>query len=214
MRLVESFESIQGESTYAGRPCFFLRLAGCNLACSYCDTKYAQSFAAGREISVDDAVALAAASRIPLVEVTGGEPLATAETPELCEKLLALGREVLIETNGACDLTLLPPAVVRIVDVKLPSSGMFERNLWDNLGILNARDEVKFVVGTFEDYECAVRIIDRYALSRKTKNILFSPVWGKIDLQELAHRIVADALPARLQLQMHKMIWPPEQRGV
>ena len=167
MRLVEAFASIQGESTHAGRPCFFLRLAGCNLRCSYCDTGYAQSAEAGRSAEIPELVGLVRASGLKLVEITGGEPLLTPETPALCRALLDAGVEVLVETNGSLSIAPLPPEVCRILDCKLPGSGMWEYNLWSNFDHLTRLDEVKFVVSSKSDFECALKVIKDYSLDGK-----------------------------------------------
>mgnify|MGYP005890398431 FL=1 len=207
MRLVEAFASIQGESTHAGRPCFFLRLAGCNLRCSYCDTGYAQSPEAGRAAEVPELVELVRASGLKLVEITGGEPLLTPETPALCRALLDAGFEVLIETNGSLSIAPLPREACRILDCKLPGSGMAEANDYGNYALLTPRDEVKFVVSSREDFEFGCGVIRRYDLAAKTLNLLFSPVWGRVDFADLAAWVTESRLPIRMQLQMHKLIW-------
>ena len=207
MRLVEAFASIQGESTHAGRPCFFLRLAGCNLRCSYCDTGYAQSAEAGRPSEIPELVELVRNSGLKLVEITGGEPLLTPETPALCRALLDAGCEVLIETNGSLSIALLPAEACRILDCKLPGSGMAEANDYGNYAWLTPRDEVKFVVSSREDFEFGCGVIRRYDLAAKTPNLLFSPVWGRVDFADLAAWVTESRLPIRMQLQMHKLIW-------
>ena len=196
MRLVEAFASIQGESTHAGRPCFFLRLAGCNLRCSYCDTGYAQSAEAGRPAEIPELVELVRNSGLTLVEITA-----------LCRALLDAGCEVLIETNGSLSIAPLPAEACRILDCKLPGSGMAEANDYGNYAWLTPRDEVKFVVSSREDFEFACDVIRRYDLAAKTPNLLFSPVWGRVEFADLAAWVVESRLPVRMQLQMHKLIW-------
>lgn len=214
LRIVEQFLSLQGESTHAGRLCYFIRLAGCNLRCSYCDTAIALDFQAGTPVDVAELVDAAVASGAPLVEVTGGEPMAQSGTPELLRALLAAGLEVAMETNGSLPLDAVPEQVIRIVDWKLPSSGMESRMLAANFRQLRPRDEVKFVIGSREDYESAKRVLDEYAIAGQTGNILYSPVWGKIDFEALAGWLIADRLPGRMQIQMHKVVWGPEKTGV
>ncbi|MCP3966818.1 MAG: radical SAM protein [Lentisphaerae bacterium] len=210
----ETFLSIQGESTHVGRLCFFIRLAGCNLSCEYCDTNYACGEGDGQRSSIDHLVNQANMSDVRLVEITGGEPLLQHGTPKLCRQLLANGFEVLVETNGSLPICNLPPAVKKIVDCKTPSSNMESSNLYDNYFLLSPHDEVKFVLSDRNDYEFACDIIDKYSLWKKTPNLLFSAVWGKLSLRSLAGWMAADKVKARLQLQIHKVIWPPDQRGV
>ncbi len=214
LRVHETFLSLQGESSFAGRLCFFIRLAGCNLNCSYCDTPQAQPCDAGEFMSVEKLVELAAASGSPLVEVTGGEPMLQAETPVLLRELLDAGFEVLLETNGALSLAEVPEEVHCIVDCKLPGSGMSQRMLPENFRSLKHIDEVKFVISGREDYDFAKKIIVKYDLASQTENLLYSPVWGSISFEELAQWIISDRLPGRMQLQMHKMIWGPDKSGV
>ena len=206
-RLVETFLSLQGESTHAGRRCVFLRLAGCNLSCNYCDTMYAHNPASGEEKSVDEQVAAAASFPCRLVEITGGEPLLTPETPELCRRLLARGFEVLLETNGSLPIAPLPAEVRKILDCKLPGSGMSDRNLYDNYALLQPHDEVKFVVSGRDDFDFALDVIRRYDLPGKTANLLFSPVWGRVEFADLARWVIDAGTPGRMQLQLHKLIW-------
>jgi 7-carboxy-7-deazaguanine synthase len=210
----ETFLSIQGESSHAGRLCFFIRLAGCNLNCSYCDTEYAGSEDSGTAMTIEHLVSQAKLSKVRLVEITGGEPLNQPHTPILCQALVDEGMEVVVETNGSLPLSLLPPAVRKIVDCKTPSSGMDEYNLYDNFHVLSDHDEVKFVILDYQDYEFALTVIEKYKLRKKTSNILLSPVWGKLDPAKLVAWMRADLPPARLNLQLHKIIWGPEKRGV
>ncbi len=214
LMVYETFLSIQGESTHAGRLCFFIRLAGCNLSCTYCDTDYARGEGSGVLMTIEHIVSQAKLSKVRLVEVTGGEPLSQANTPALCEALLDEGLEVMVETNGSLPLSLLPPAVKKIVDCKTPSSGMVEYNLYDNFYILSDHDEIKFIILDYLDYEFALTIIEKYKLQTKTFNILFSPAWGRLDPKTLVGWMQADLPQARLQLQLHKIIWGPDKQGV
>lgn len=209
--VIETFASIQGESTHAGRRCFFIRLAGCNLRCNYCDTTYAWD--GGQMRSVDELASAAAGSGCEVVEVTGGEPLIHAETPELLQKLLDTGMEVLLETNGAVSIAGVPSEVRRIVDCKTPGSGMAEKNLFDNYALLQKHDEVKFVVSGRMDFDWSLEVIRKYRLFEKTPNLIFSPVWGRVNFEELADWVVKCDLPLRMQLQMHKLIWG-DKKGV
>ena len=210
----EIFSSIQGESTHAGRLCLFIRLAGCNLSCNYCDTEYAHDEANGTPMTIEHLASQAKLAKIRLVEITGGEPLSHANTPLLCETLLNMGLEVMVETNGSLPLSLLPPAVKKIVDCKTPSSGMEEYNLYDNFHILSNHDEVKFVISDYLDYEFALTIIEKYKLQTKTPNILLSPAWDKLEPKTLVSWMLADLPPARLQLQIHKILWGAKTKGV
>ncbi len=212
--VTETFLSIQGESTHAGRLCFFIRLAGCNLQCRYCDTQYSASLTDGKAELLDLLVVKAVSSDVDLVEITGGEPLTQPETIPLCEKLLDAGMTVLIETNGSMPVWELPEGVIRILDCKTPSSGESGSNLYKNYDFLTPADEIKFVIADREDYDFSCKIIREYDLSSKTQNLLFSPVWGRIAPRQLAEWMIADRPPARLQLQMHKLIWGPDKTGV
>lgn len=214
LRVYETFLSLQGESTFAGRLCYFIRLAGCNLRCSYCDTGVAQPFDAGSDVEIEELVRRAVASGSPLVEVTGGEPLAQPGTPVLLTALLDEGLEVLLETNGAVAVDQVPEGVHRIIDYKLPSSGMAERMLAANFQALTPDDEVKFVIGGRADYDFAKKVIVEYDLASQTPNLLYSPVWGSVGFEELASWVIEDRLPGRMQIQMHKIIWGPERAGV
>jgi 7-carboxy-7-deazaguanine synthase len=208
----EIFHSIQGESTHTGRPCVFVRLTACDLRCTWCDTPYA--FHEGRKSSVEDVVAQVSAYGCNLVEITGGEPLLQRDVYPLMESLLSRGHEVLIETGGHLSVAQVPPAVVRIVDVKCPGSGQAERNHWANLDLLRAHDEVKFVIRDRADYEYARDVVRRHDLTARVAAVLFSPVHGVLPAAELAAWILADKLPVRLQLQSHKYIWGADVRGV
>ena len=208
----EIFHSIQGESSYAGRPCVFVRLTACDLRCSWCDTPYA--FYEGRKRSVDDVIADVERVDCPLVEVTGGEPLLQEEVYPLMQRLLDSGRTVLLETGGHRSTARVPEAVVTILDVKCPGSGEAEKNDWSNLARLRAHDEVKFVVKDRADYEYAREVIERYGLAGRVAAIHLSPVHGELSPRVLSEWVLADALPARVQLQLHKYIWEPGTRGV
>ncbi|MEG1979877.1 MAG: radical SAM protein [Victivallaceae bacterium] len=210
----EEFVSIQGESTHAGRICYFIRFAGCNLRCSYCDTVYAWDFGAGTMRSLDEIVQRVVEANVKLVEITGGEPLLQKNLNLLLTRLLSAGCEILIETNGSCDISMLPPEVKRILDCKLPGSGMSERNLYENYKFLHAGDEIKFVISDEKDYEFSKKIIEKYNLSSQPVALIFSTVFGTITPEKLAELMIRDNVPARLQLQMHKYIWPPERIGV
>jgi 7-carboxy-7-deazaguanine synthase len=208
----EIFHSIQGESTHAGKPCVFVRLTACDLRCSWCDTPYA--FYEGRKMSLDDVVATVEAYDCPLVEVTGGEPLLQKDVYPLMERLLASGKTVLVETGGHRSLADVPPAVHKIMDVKCPGSGEAHRMDWSNLDQLGPADEVKFVVRDRTDYEYARDVLTRYELDRKVGAVLFSPVHGVLDPRTLSEWVLADRLPVRVQLQVHKYIWDAQTRGV
>jgi 7-carboxy-7-deazaguanine synthase len=243
----EIYLSLQGESTWAGLPCIFIRLTACNLRCSYCDTAYA--FTEGEKKSHDEILAevrrlavpftqtsagngsAVSATRMPLVELTGGEPLLQKPTLPLMSALCQDGFTVLLETSGALDISQVDPRVHRIMDLKCPSSGEVERNRWENLHHLKRTDEIKFVIGTREDYEWVKRTIAEYQLAticplllswvhplapeqqdRSLKKV--PPGQTPISRRELAETIIADALPVRFQVQAHKIIWPPDERGV
>jgi 7-carboxy-7-deazaguanine synthase len=208
----EIFHSIQGESTHTGRPCVFVRLTACDLRCSWCDTPYA--FHEGRKWSVDEVVERVGSYGCSLVEITGGEPLLQRDVYPLMESLIERGHEVLIETGGHHSVADIPPAVVRIIDVKCPGSGHADRNHWPNLEVLKARDEVKFVIRDRVDYEYAKDVVRRYDLTTKAGAVLFSPVHAILPAADLAGWILADKLPVRLQLQSHKYIWGADVRGV
>jgi 7-carboxy-7-deazaguanine synthase len=208
----EIFHSIQGESSYAGLPCVFVRLTGCDLRCSWCDTSYA--FLEGRRREVDDVLSDVASYGCRLVEVTGGEPLLQPDVYPLLQGLIDAGHAVLLETGGHVSLARVPPGVVRIMDVKCPGSGEAGRMLWENLAMLGARDEVKFVIGDRSDYDYAKMVLAREGLSSRVSTILFSPVHGQLQAADLAAWILADRLAVRLQLQVHKYIWGPATRGV
>jgi 7-carboxy-7-deazaguanine synthase len=211
MRVTEIFHSIQGESTHAGRACVFVRLTGCNLRCVWCDSEY--TFTGGERVELDDVIEKVKSYGCELVEITGGEPLAQSEAFELIERLCDDGFEVLIETSGSIDTSNVDPRAKLILDVKCPGSGEEAKNRWENLERLQRNhDEVKFVIADREDYEYAKRVIEEKQLSGHT--ILFSPVWGRMDIKDLAEWMLADRVPARLQTQLHKHIWGPDVKGV
>jgi len=232
MVITEIFRSIQGESTYAGLPCIFVRLTGCNLRCTWCDTAYA--FHGGTRMTVEEILARvnnlsgsspvepsAASQRGSLVELTGGEPLMQSETPALAEKLLDAGYTVLIETSGERLVEVLPREVVKIVDVKCPDSGEGSTFRMENLDALDQKDEAKFVIASRRDYEFAREFMAEHNLARRVRQVLFSPVfpdpagtWPGLDARSLAEWILSDRLPVRLGLQMHKFIWDPAMKGV
>lgn len=211
LKVHEIFYSIQGESTFAGRPCVLVRLTGCQMRCSWCDTEYA--FYEGSWMTREQVMEQVAAFDCPLVELTGGEPLLQPAAFHLLRDFCDAGYEVLVETGGGVDISGTDPRVRRILDVKCPASGESEANHWPNLDDLRATDEVKFVVADRRDYEFACEIMGRHGLAERCP-VHISPVHGSVDLQELAGWILEDRLGARLQLQMHKFIWSPETRGV
>jgi 7-carboxy-7-deazaguanine synthase len=228
MFITEIFKSIQGEGTRAGLPCIFVRLTGCNLRCTWCDTAYA--FHGGKKMSVDEVMDQVEAlnqrsdgtsAGIALVEVTGGEPLLQEEVYPLAEQLLAVGFTVMIETSGERFIGRLPKPVIKIMDVKCPDSGEPDTFNERNLEELGPQDEVKFVISSRADYEFARDFLNRHQLAQKVREVLFSPVhddpggkWTGLEPRKLVEWMLADALPARLGLQLHKIVWDPATRGV
>lgn len=208
----EIYQSVQGESTWAGLPCVFVRLTFCDLRCTYCDTEYA--FYEGKKMELPDIVAEVLRFGCPLVEVTGGEPLLQPACLPLMALLCDAGLTVLLETSGAHDISGVDPRVHRIMDLKTPSSGECGRNLYANIARLALRDEVKFVIGSREDYEWARGQMREHDIAAKVKAVLFSPVFGKVAPADIVAWMLEDKLPARFQLQMHKFIWEPRARGV
>ena len=208
----EIFHSVQGESTYAGRPCVFVRLTACDLRCSWCDTEYA--FHEGRKRGLDDVIAEVDRYGCPLVEVTGGEPLLQEDVYTLMDQLLARGKTVLLETGGHRSTARVPESVVTILDVKCPGSGEAHRMDWGNLQRLRPHDEVKFVVKDRADYEYARDAIASHDLANRSAAVHLSPVHGVMDAKTLSEWVLADRLPVRVQLQLHKFIWPADTRGV
>lgn len=217
VRVTEIFHSIQGESTWAGLPCTFVRLTGCPLRCVWCDTAYA--FHGGTRMSIVEVVETVAAKRCRLVEITGGEPLVQPGAATLASRLLDDGFTVLVETSGAVDVSVLDDRVHTIMDLKCPGSGEADRNLWTNLDHLTERDEVKFVVSGRDDFKWAADAIRRHGLDERVRAgtlgaLLVSPVWGLEEMEELATAILASGLPVRFQTQLHKHIWGPDRAGV
>ena len=209
INIQETFISIQGESTFAGELCFFIRLAGCSLRCSYCDTKYA--YGSGTQISIPELVEMALDAQATIVEITGGEPLEQINTPLLAQALLNEGLLVLVETAGSEDIRILPEGVIRIMDIKTPGSGEEESLYLENLAALTETDEVKFVITNRKDYLWAKEF---YIKTDFPCQVLFSPSWGEESAKELAAWIIEDRLPVRLGLQLQKYIWGPEEQGV
>lgn len=213
LQITEIFHSIQGESSYAGLPCAFIRLAGCTVGCRWCDSLYAVRDQ-GNRVSFAEIIRTVREMRVPLVEITGGEPLEQAKMPAFASLLVDEGFTVLVETSGTCDLTPLAEPIVRIMDIKCPGSGVETRMDWGNIDRLRLTDEVKFVLADRADYEYARENIRKYALERKVKEVLLSPLTGGISLADLAKWILEDHLPVRLQAQLHRIIWPEISRGV
>lgn len=213
LRITEIFRSIQGESSHAGRPCTFVRLTGCPMRCVWCDSEY--TFTGGDHYTLEDILARVKAFECPLVEITGGEPLAQKEAFELIRRLCDEGFEVLIETGGYVSTAEVDQRAKIILDVKCPASGEEARNHWPNLETLRAdKDEVKFVIVDRADWDYAQTVIQKYDLEKKAKAVLISPAWDQIDLRSLADWISASGLNVRMQLQLHKYIWGPDARGV
>lgn len=211
LQVAEIFHGIQGESTWTGLPCSFVRLAGCDRSCRWCDTVYARS--GGTPMTVDEILARVQEMGAPLVEVTGGEPLLQEGTPELLRALVAAGHTVLLETGGHRDIGGIDPRVIRILDLKCPSSGEAESNLWTNIRHLRRNDEVKFVIANRGDYEWAREVIRTHRLDRRC-HVILSPVFDEMDPKVLSRWILDDSLPVRLGLQIHKYIWGPDIPGV
>ncbi len=211
LKINEIYLSLQGESTWAGLPCVFVRLTGCSLRCKWCDTAYA--FTEGEPASLPAILARVASFGVKLVEITGGEPLEQVGVYALMDQLLHQGFQVLLETSGAVDMGKVPKAVVKIMDVKCPGSGEDHGNLWKNLDYLvKGQDEIKFVIADRQDYDYARDILFLHSLIGRC-TLLFSPVHGKLKPSQLAEWILADHLPVRMQVQMHKVIWPHDKRG-
>lgn len=224
MFITEIFKSIQGEGTRAGLPCVFVRLTGCNLRCTWCDTAYA--FHGGKKMSVEEVMARVAelagdAKKLPLVELTGGEPLLQEEVYPLAEELVAAGYTVMVETSGERFVGRLPREVIKIVDVKCPDSGEADTFEMKNLESVGAGDEIKFVISSRRDYEFAREFTKQHKLDQKVRQVLFSPVfddpegkWKGLEPRQLVEWMLEDGLPVRLGLQLHKFVWHPETKGV
>jgi 7-carboxy-7-deazaguanine synthase len=208
----EIYASIQGESTFAGRPCTFVRTTGCNLRCAWCDTP--QAFHGGTRMRRAEVLERALALGTPLVELTGGEPLLQPGVFPLMAELCDAGRTVLVETSGEADVSRVDPRVHKVMDLKCPASGESHRNRWSNLEHIGPRDEVKFVLADRADYEWMRAAIGERALASRTPNLLASTVFGRLSTRELVKWVLEDALPVRVQLQMHKYVWPPDATGV
>jgi 7-carboxy-7-deazaguanine synthase len=206
----EIFYSIQGESSWAGKPCVFIRLARCNLRCSYCDTAYA--FTGGTSLSQEEIITQVKSFHCNLVEITGGEPLLQKSVYPLMQALCENGFAVLLETGGHMDISGIDKRVSIIMDIKCPSSGESEKVYWPNINKLKQHDEVKFVIGDKKDFDWAKKQLEKHDIARK--NILMAPVFGKLNYAHLADWILKDHLPVRLQIQLHKHIWSPDTRGV
>ena len=213
MQVTEIFKSIQGESTFAGLPCIFIRLTGCNLRCRWCDTEYA--FHGGASMSLDEVIAKVSAFGGKLVEVTGGEPLLQDEVYPLMDRLIADRYQVLLETSGERPVDRVPAAITKIIDVKCPDSGEPDTFHSNNLDYLQPHDQIKFVIGTRHDYEFARDFTATHRLPQRVATVIFSPVHGEVDLERMAEWILADGLEnVRFGFQLHKLIWGPDARGV
>lgn len=212
MRFIETFLSVQGETSFTGLPTFFIRLAACNLRCSWCDTPY--SFVRGEEISIEELIAKAEEAKTPNICVTGGEPLLQPDVYPLMERLLDLGFTLSLETGGSLSTCQVDPRVHVILDIKCPGSGMAEKNDLSNIALLKPIDEVKFVLLDERDYLFAKEMIEKYQLKKRVKELLLSPVFGVLDPKELVSWMLRDHLPCRLNLQIHKFIWDPQTKGV
>jgi 7-carboxy-7-deazaguanine synthase len=208
----EIYHSVQGESTWAGLPCVFVRLTFCDLRCNYCDTEYA--FYEGQKRTLTEIAETVAGFHCPLVEITGGEPLLQKNVLPLMRMLADAGHTVLLETSGAHDISQVDSRVHRIMDLKTPGSGECARNLLANIEHLTKRDEVKFVIGSREDYEWSRQQIESYGLTERCGTVLFSPIFGRIEPRQMVEWILSDKLAVRFQLQLHKFIWEPMERGV
>jgi 7-carboxy-7-deazaguanine synthase len=208
----EIFYSIQGESIYSGRPCIFVRLTGCNLRCTYCDTQYA--YEEGEKMEIDRIMSRISGFKCRWIEITGGEPLIQSETPLLVSRLIDNGYVVMMETNGSLDISRVDPRCIKVLDMKCPSSNESKKNDVKNLKKLHSKDQIKFVIGNHEDYTFAKNIISSHCLDFPGNRILFSPVYGKMPPAELAEWILKDHLTVRLHLQIHKYIWPDKEKGI
>ncbi len=211
LRITEIYASVQGESTHAGKPCVFVRLTGCNLRCAWCDSTY--TFKGGTWKAIDEVVDQARGFGVHTIEITGGEPLLQPAVIPLMQRLLDLGHEVLLETSGSLSIASVPDGVHIILDLKAPDSGEVEANHWENIPLLRRKDEVKFVLASRRDYEWARQVIAEHDLGARC-TVLLSPAWGMIEPRDLVTWMLEDALPARLNLQLHKVVWSPDAVGV
>lgn len=211
LRVTEIYYSIQGEGSKSGLPCVFVRLSGCNLRCSWCDTEY--GFSGGKEMSCAEILGAVQKYNCSLVEVTGGEPLMQTETPELVDLFLENEYSVMVETGGSLDISVLSDKTIKIVDMKCPGSGMSDKNDYENLQRLTAIDELKFVVADKKDFDWSCALIKKHQLENRD-NLIFSPVYGEVELADLADWIMKSGLKVRLQVQLHKYIWGAEKTGV
>ena len=211
LRIIEIYASIQGESTWTGKPCVFVRLAGCNLRCNWCDSEF--TFTGGEHRSVQDIADESCSHGIDLIEITGGEPLAQRQVIALMQSLLDRGKTVLLETSGSIDISTVPKGVHIILDIKCPDSGEVEANLWSNLDHLQESTEIKFVVASRRDFDWAVSVCKEHKMLQN-QELLFSPAYGLVDPSDLVDWLLESRLDARFQLQSHKVIWPPDARGV
>lgn len=212
LRITEIYASVQGESTHVGKPCVFVRLTGCNLRCSWCDSEF--TFTGGGWRSIDDVIEEARSHGIHTIEVTGGEPLLQRNAIPLMQRLLDLGHEVLLETSGSRLIAEVPDGVHIILDFKAPDSGEVEANLWENLEHTRAKDEIKLVLASRRDYEWARDAIRERRLHERCGAVLLSPAWGLVEPQDIVAWMLEDRLPARFQMQLHKVVWPSDARGV
>ncbi|MCL1926332.1 MAG: radical SAM protein [Syntrophorhabdaceae bacterium] len=211
LTVTEIFAGIQGETSFSGLPFVFARLTGCNLRCRYCDTTYA--YGSGQKLGINEILSLVTAFGLNRVCITGGEPMIQENTPLLARELLDRGHQVLVETNGAISLSGLDPRAVKIMDVKCPDSGEHENMLWENFRLLTGQDEVKFVISSRQDYAYAKDVLEKYRKETRW-SALFSPVFGLLPFDQLAEWILEDALDVRFQLQIHKLVWGPDRKGV
>jgi len=213
VRVSEIFRSIQGESYLMGLPCTFVRLAGCNLRCSWCDTMYAQDTGSGREMSVHEIIKEVRGKGADLIEITGGEPLLQAETLTLARIFSDMGGRVLLETNGTLDITDVDSRVTIVMDIKAPSSGHADAIRWENVDRLQDTDEIKVVIADRADYEWAKRELAARRILLE-KRVTFSPVFGRLEYKTVAEWLLQDALPVKLGIQLHKLLWGPDAKGV
>ena len=211
LEVTEIYKSVQGESTYMGLPCIFIRLTGCNLRCVWCDTTHA--FHDGEKLSIHQIIDKVKSYEIKLVEITGGEPLLQKEVFPLMESLLKNEFKVMLETSGSLAINNVPAKVIKIIDLKCPGSGEENKNLWENLNHLTPTDEIKFVIADKADYEWSKKVLQDYELDKKVP-VLFSPVFEKLKLKDLTEWILEDNLPVRLHTQLHKYIWDQKTIGV